>query len=326
MPTLKRIATAFAAIAALSGSADIPAQSFPAKPVRVISVFPTGISPDTAMRVVADKLSRTWNQPVVVEPKPGANGFIAIGAVKQAPADGHTLLLVSNANTSINPHLFPAAPYDPEKDFAPVSTVYRAPFFLAVSASGPYQTVPQLIAAARANPERVSYSTPYMGSPPHLGGASLAHLTETRMLAVHFKESAQLYSSIASGDVVFSMATLGSLTPLAKAGKLKLLAIAAPSRLPDEPGIPTLAEAGGPRDLRVESWVGVLAPRGTPPEVANRISDAIARALDDAAVTERFRAQGLVPTAATPAEMAQLIRDDGRKYGELIKRIGLKAE
>ena len=327
MHMLKIVSRFALAGAALAGAATgVLAQGYPAKPIRIISAFPTGISPDTAMRIAADKLTGQFKQGVIVEPRPGGNGFIAIGAAKQAPADGHTLLLISNAHAAINPNLFASVPYDMEADFVPVSTIYRAPFFLAVSANGPFQTLPQLIAAAKASPERITYSTPYVGSPPHLAGATLAHLTDTSMLAVHFKEGAQIYSSVANGDVHFTIATLGTLAPLARAGKLKILAIAAPARIPSEPGIPTVAEAGGPRDLHVESWLGLVAPRGTPSEIVRRLNESLVKALAEPDVAERFRGQGLVPTSAAPEEMARLIREDGKRTRDLIKRIGIKAE
>ena len=326
MRALRTVSNGILTCALVLAATGAPAQGYPSKPIRIVSVFPTGISPDTAMRIAADKLTGYFRQGVIVEPRPGGNGFIAIGAAKQAPGDGYTLLLLSNANAAINPNLFAAVPYDMEADFVPVSTIYRAPFFLAVSASGPYQTVPQLIAAAKANPDRITYSTPYIGSPPHLGGASLAHLIDARMVAVHYKDGPQIYSSIASGDISFSLGTLGSVAPLTKAGKLKVLAVAAPARFPGEPGIPTIGEAGGPKDLDVESWVGVVAPRGTPPEVARRISESLARALAEPDVVERYRGLGLIPTASTPEQMAQLIREDSRRYRELVKLTGIKAE
>jgi tripartite-type tricarboxylate transporter receptor subunit TctC len=317
---------AFIGAVLMSAAFAAAGQSFPSKPIRIVSVFPTGISPDTATRIVGDKISGYLGQTVVVEPRPGGNGFIAIGAVKKEPGDGHTLLLVSNAHATINPHLFKAVPYNIEADFVPLSTIYRAPFFVAVSASGPYQTLPALIAAAKANPDRITYSTPYTGSPPHLGGAYLAHLTGTQMQAVHYKEGAAMYTSIVNGDIAFSVASLGSVTPLVKAGRLKILAIAAPERSASEPSIPTSVEAGGPKEFVVESWIGLLAPKGTPPAIQRTLSEAIQRALNEPDVMERFKAQGLVPLPIPPAAMQALIRENSTHAAEIIKRTGLKAE
>jgi tripartite-type tricarboxylate transporter receptor subunit TctC len=153
------------------------AQAYPSRSVRIVSPYPPGISPDVATRVVAERLAKAWGQQVLVEPRPGANGFIAIAQAKKAAADGHEFLLVGNAHLAINPNLFRTVPYDTEQDFAPISLIYRAPFFIVASRLGPFKTVKDLVAAAKAHPDRLGYSTPYVGSPPHLGGALLAHLT-----------------------------------------------------------------------------------------------------------------------------------------------------
>ena len=301
-------------------------QAFPSKAVRIVSPYPSGITPDIAARAIADRLSKAWGHPVLVEPRPGANGFIAIGAAKKAAPDGHELLLAGQAHLSINPNIFSAIPYDSQKDFVPLSLIYRTPFFIAVSTAGPYRSVPDLIAAAKASQKNLTYSSPYIGSPPHLGAALFAHLTGTQMVHVAFKEGPQIYISVANGDVDWSLGSIGSTLPLTKAGKIKLLAIAAKSRLPTHPDIPTVAEAGGPAGYEVDTWVSLVAPGGTPPELARRISADIAAALVDGAVRERYRGIGVEPVSNTPAQLAALIREDGKVYGEIVKRTGVKAE
>ena len=294
--------------------------------MRIVSPYPAGISPDVAARVVAERLAKAWGQQVLIEPRPGANGFIAIAAAKKAAPDGHEFLLVGNAHLAINPNLFRTVPYDAEQDFAPISLIYRAPFFIVVSRLGPFRSVKDLVAAAKAHPGKLGYSTPYVGSPPHLGGALLAHLTGTKMLAVHFKDGAQLYTSVANGDVGFSVATVGSVSPLLKAGKLKLLVIAAASRLPGEPDIPTAKEVGLPAGYEVDSWVGFVALRGTPPDVVRRISQEVGRAIEQPEVRERYRNLGLEPAATTPEQLSGIIRADLKRYGDLVKKIGIQPE
>ena len=313
-----------ALLAAASSGAS--AQGFPSKPVRIVSPYPSGLTPDIAARAIADRLSKTWGQPVIVEPRPGANGFLAIGQSKKAAPDGHELLLAGQAHLAINPRLFASVPYDPEKDFVPLSLIYRTPFFVAVSTAGPYRSIPDLIAAAKASQKKLSYSSPYVGSPPHLGGALFAFLTGTQMLHVPFKDGAQIYISVANGDVDWALGSIGSTLPLTKAGKIKLLAVATKSRLPDYPDVPTVAEAGGPAGYEVDTWVSLVAPRGTPPELARRISSDIAAALADGAVRERYRGIGVDPVSNTPAQLAELVRTDLKVYGEIVKRTGVKAE
>jgi tripartite-type tricarboxylate transporter receptor subunit TctC len=301
-------------------------QEFPTKPVRIVSPFPSGLAPDIAARAIADRLARTWGHPVIVEPRPGANGFLAIGAVKRAAPDGHALLLAGQAHLAINPRLFASVPYDPEKDFVPLSLIYRTPFFIAVSAAGAYKTIPELIAAAKASQKKLSYCSPYIGSPPHLGGALFAYLTGTQMVHIPYKEAAQMYISVANGDVDFILGSVGSSLALVKAGKLKLLAIAAKSRDPEHPDIPTVAEAGGPGGYEVDTWVSLVAPRGTSPELARQISADIAAALADPEVKDRFKGIGVDPVWNTPAQLADLVKSDLRSYGEIVKRTGVTAD
>ena len=302
------------------------AQEFPNKPVRIISAFPSGRSPDFAARIVAERLTKLWSQPVIVEPRPGANGFLAIGAVKTAPADGYTLLLASNGHLSINPSLLRDIPYDAERDFVPVSLLYRAPFFVYVSATGPFRTIQDLVVAAKAAPQRITYSTPYIGSPPHLGGATLAHLSGTEMLAVHFKEGAQIYTLVASNEISFTMATKASGAALVRAGRLRMIAAATSNRIASESDIPTIREAGGPEGVDLNSWVGLVAPRGVPADVVRRIGADIARALADPELTERFRGLGVDPAPVASAEFAALIRVDIMRNREVIKRVGITPE
>ncbi len=319
-----------AALALITGcfSAPLLAQSpsFPSKVVRITSPFPTGLAIDVTIRLIAERLSRVWGQQVIVDARPGANGLIAIGAVKKAPADGHELLVVANSYLTINPHLIKSLPYDPENDFAPVSLFSRAPFFVVVSASGPYKTLADLIAAAKANPGRVTYSSPGVGSAPHIGGALLAYLSGTRMTAVHFKEGAPMFTSIVNGDVSFIVSTLGSAAPLVKAGKTRYIAAAAPARLELEPEVPSSKEAGGPADYEVSTWTGIVAPRGTPPEIVARISSNLASVLADPDMRTRFRDLGFQSVSTTPAEMSALIHAELGRYADLVKRIGINAE
>lgn len=326
-----RISTRFAAMlfAGLTWTlqaAPALGQGYPSKIVKIGSVFPVGLTPDVILRVIADKLARSWGQQVLVEPRPGANGFIAVGALKKAAPDGHELLLIPGSQLTLNPYILKSLPYDPVNDFEPVSMVYRTGFLVTVAAKGPYQSVQDLIAAARANPGRVTYSSPFVGSAPHLGGAMLANLTNTRMTAVHFKDASQMFTSIINGDVSFIVSTSGSAAALVKGGRMKFLAVAGPARLESDPQVPTIKEAGGPEELDIDSWGGILAPRGTQAEVLRRIAADIAKAMAEPDVRERYRGVGFEAKSSTPAEMGNLIRSELRRFGELVKRVGITPE
>ena len=302
------------------------AHVFPSKLVKVQVPFSSSAGPTVFMQVLADKLSKAWGERVIVEPKPGASGFLAIESVKHAAPDGHELLIVSNSHVAINPALYKKLPYDPQMDFVPVALIYRAPYFVTVSASGPYPTVPALIAAAKANPGKLTYGIAFVGSPPHLGGALFGFLTSTDMAPVAFKEQNQLYVALANGDLSWALSTIGSALPLMKAGKVKLIAVAAASRSPLAPEIPTIAQAGGPAGAEVEAWLAMLAPRGTPAGVVRRINADVVKQLGDADVLERMRVLGFQATPDSPEEVARLIREDTRKYGELVRKVGATAD
>ncbi len=307
--------------------AQAPAgETWPTRVVRITLPYSSGAGPAVFMRAMAEKLAQAWGQQVIVESRPGASGFIGIEAVKNAAPDGHELLIVSNAHLTINPALYRALPYDPQKDFVPLATLYRTPFFVTVRAEGPYASVPALIAAAKASPRGLTYGAPYVGSPGHLGAADLAFRVGAKMVLVPYKDQSQIYVSIANGELDWTLATLGSALPLRNAGRLKLLAIAARERSKSAPEVPTVAEAGGPADYVVDSWLALLAPRGLPQDRVRRINADVTHLLDDAAILERMRAFGFEPLASTPEQLAGLIRTDARTYGELVRRTGATAD
>jgi len=293
--------------------------------VKIEAPYSAGAAPAIFARVIADKLAKAWGQPVVVEPRPGGSGFVALEAVKKAPPDGHELVVVSNAHVAINPSLYKQLPYDAEKDFVPVAMLYRTPFFLVAATKGPYATVPGLIAAAKAQPESVSYGSSYVGSPSHLGSAEFEYRTGTKMIHVPYKDQSQMYVAIANGDVGWAFSTLGSALPLVKAGRLKLVAVAARQRVKALPDVPTLAEAGGP-DMVVDSWLAVMAPRGTPQAIVDKINADINRALAEPDVQENLNTFGFEASAGTPAQLGAFIVTESKRFAELVKRTGATAD
>ena len=318
-------AAALAAATACGAADPIPGAAFASRPVRITAPFSAGAAPATFTRLVADKLSKLWGQPVIVDARPGASGFIALEAVKNAPADGHELVVVSDAHVAINPALYKKLPYDPQKDFVPVAMFYHTPFYLAVATNGPYPTVPALISAAKARPEAVSYGSSYVGSPSHLGSAEFEFLTGTKMIHAPYKDQSQMYVGIANGDVGWAFTTLGSARPLLQTGRIKLIAVAAARRTPALPDVPTLVEAGGP-DMRVGAWLAIMAPRGTPPEVVRRINADVNRVLADPDVVAQMQNFGFEAAPESPDQLADEIRGDAKKYGELVRRTGATAE
>lgn len=321
-----KIARIFVAVWLAALSTAVAAQAFPARVVKITTPYSSGVGPDLFMRALAEVLEKQWKQPVVVEAKPGGNGFIAIDAVKKAAPDGHELLVLADSHLTINPNLFKNVPYDPEADLAPIVGLYRASFFIAVKSDGPYQTIPQLIAGARADPGKLSYGTPYVGSPSHLGSAVFEHETGTKMIHVPFKDTLQIFTSIANGNITWAVATAASTRGMVNAGKLKLIAVAAKNRLASHPDVPTVEEAGGPKDFVVEAWLALLAPRGTPQEVVRTIHADTQKAIATPEMQKRYAALGFDPLPISPEEVAAKIRADLKKNAEVIKRVGAKAD
>jgi tripartite-type tricarboxylate transporter receptor subunit TctC len=205
--------------------------------------------------LIGDELGKVWGQSVVTEPKPGGDGLVAIYSVKSKPRDGYELLFLGNGHLTINPSVKSDLSYDVEKDFAPVALVYSVPYFVAVSSQSPFHNLSDLIAAAKKETGKVSYGSPYVSSPSHLGGALLAHLTGTEMLHVPFKETTQWFTAVARGDVDWSLGTLATMKPMLDSDLLRLLAVAQEKRSSDRPNVPTVTEAGGP-----EGYVGRHGP------------------------------------------------------------------
>jgi len=304
----------------------VAAQPFPAKPVRIITPFPPGSGPDTVLRVVGEKLTKTWGQQVIVENRPGANGFIAMEAAKKAPADGYTLVQMDDAHMSLQPHLYKNIPYALAKDFEPVSTLFRTYFFVVVPANTSWKNMTDLVAAAKAKPGDLTYGSWFIGSPGHLGAAMLEAATGTQMVHVPFKEMSQLFSAVANNDVAWSFGSAASAGPLYRASKVKFMAVAAPKRVAGFETIPTVAEAGGPANFEVKAWVALFAPKGTPAPVIAKINQDLAKALAEPDVREKFATMGFEPFVSAPNDMPKMVEDDTRRYGDIVKRAKISIE
>jgi tripartite-type tricarboxylate transporter receptor subunit TctC len=302
------------------------AQDFPSKVVTVTSPYSAGSGPDLVARIIAEKLSQDWGRQVIVDPRPGANGFVAMERVKNSTPDGHDFALVGNAHMTINPALFKKLPYDAKADYAPIAMLYSTPFFIVAAANGPYKSLTDLISAAKANPGKLSYGSPYVGSPSHLGGALLESVTYTKMIHAPFKDTLQIFTSVANGDVSWALGTLGSMKALVQSGKIKLLAVAAKKRIPSNPDVPTVEEITGLKDYEVNAWVALVAPIKTPTAVIRKINSDVNKTLELNDVKERFATFGFIAAPDTSEALAQIVDKDMKKFSELVKRTGASAD
>ena len=319
-------------IASLLGSAawlNAPAfaqADYPTRQVTLVTAFAPGSGPDATLRLVAEKLGKLWNQQVRVDNKPGGGGFIAMNAVKGAPADGYTLLQLDSDHLAAVPHLYKQKGADAVKSFEPVASIFRTTFLVAVATDSKFKTIGDIVAAAKAAPGRVSYGSWGVGSPGHLGAALLELQTGTEMQHVPYKEVSQLFTSVGSGDVAWSLGTLPSSSGVYKAGKLRYIAVASNKRLPQVPEVPTAAEAGGPKDFDVNAFVVLVAPKGLAPAVRAKVNADVAKVLTDPEIKSRFDTFAFEPISWSPEEIARNAEAKSKVYEELVKKANISLE
>ena len=308
------ITLAFGALA----SAPAFAQSFPSRPVNLVVPFPPGGGTDTGARILAEQLSKRWGQPVVVENKGGAAGQIGADLVAKAKPDGYTLLLGNIGTQAINPSLYAKLPYDADKAFAPVSLVAELPLAMMVNPALPAKTASEFIALAKSKPGQLSYSSSGAGSAPHLAAEIFKDQTGTFVLHVPYRGGGPAIADLLAGHVQLSFMTVLEASGHIKGGKLRALAVTGDKRVQALPDVPTLAESVVP-GFNAISWIGLLAPAGTPPDVVDKIAADVRAVLADDAVKARITALGGVPRATTPQEFGKLIADDKARYAQIIR-------
>jgi tripartite-type tricarboxylate transporter receptor subunit TctC len=275
---------------------------------------------------VADKLGKLWNQRVQVENRPGGGGFIAMDAVRRAAPDGYTLLQLDSDHLAAVPHLYKQRGADAVKAFEPVASIFRTTFLVAVAADSKFKTMSDIVAAAKAEPGKVTFGSWGVGSPGHLGAELLELQTGTKMQHVPYKEVSQLFTSVGAGDVQWSLGTLPSSSGAYKAGKLRYIAVASGKRLPQVPEVPTAREAGGPADFDVNAFVVLVAPKGIAPAVRDKINADMAKVLTDAEIKSRFDTFAFEPISWSPAEITTGAEAKSKVYEQLVKRANISLE
>ena len=323
---MKKTFSALAAAAACALACAAAAQNYPAKPVKIVVGFAAGGPTDVIARIVAQDLTSSLGQSFVVENRPGANAIIATEAVAHSPPDGYTLLF-SSLSLLVNAILPETkARYDPFKDFAPVCNAAVLPMVIVTSPATPANSMPELVALARAKPGEVSYGTSGIGGSSHLAGAMLENATGTKMINVPFKGNAPALAEVMAGRVTFMFYPIVGIADQVAAKKIKVLALGTPQHHPDFPGVRTMAESGLPGFEETAPWVGMLAPAGTPAAIVNRLGEEMRKSLAKPETKERFRALGAVTVADTPAEFAAFLKKDYERWARVIKASGVKAE
>jgi tripartite-type tricarboxylate transporter receptor subunit TctC len=301
------------------------AQSYPAKPVRLVVPFPPGGPADSVARILAQKLSDVLGQPVVVDNRAGATGTIGAGIVAKAPPDGYTLLLGTSNELAMSPGLFDQLPYDPTRDFTPLSNVINFPNILVVNPHLPARSVTELVALARAKPGQLSFATSGIGSTNHLTGVVFQAIEKVKINYVPYKGGGPAVTDLMGGHVDAMFATMPSVVSFVKSGKLKALMITDGKRWSALPDVASAKEAGV-GNLIVITWNGVLAPAALPTAIVARLNTDIGTVANSADMKERMRAQAAEIATTTTDEFAATIRSDFVKWSKLIKQAGIRAE
>ncbi|MBK8064467.1 MAG: tripartite tricarboxylate transporter substrate binding protein [Betaproteobacteria bacterium] len=319
--------TASAALLALAAGSAI-AQAYPNKPLRWLIPFSAGGPTDVLARAIAPKLGEALGQAVVVENRVGAGGSLAMDAVAKAAPDGYTIGMGHTGTQAINPHIYAKLPYDPLRDFAPITPVVSYVNVLVVNPNVPARSVAELVAYAKANPDKVSFASGGKGATNHLSGELLKALTGAPMLHVPYKGSAPALVDVIAGNATGMFDILVTSLPQIRAGKVRALAVTSSKRSSHAPDIPTMVEAGvtGYGEAGSDLWFGVFAPAGTPRAIVDRLNAELVKALRTPEVSERIRQQAYDTWTLTPDEFAAFLRTDHAKWGQVVKLSGYKAD
>jgi tripartite-type tricarboxylate transporter receptor subunit TctC len=303
----------------LVSSASSYALDYPTRPIRIlIPVAPAGIA-DIAARIVGAKLAEQWGQQVVVENRPSANGIIGMEAAARAARDGYTLVICTVGDVAVSPALFKTMPYDIERDFAPITTVSDAPMVLATNGASAYQSVADVIAAARAKPGTLDVGTPGNVTLNQLVMESMALATGTKFVPVPYKGGAPAAQAVAAGDIPLGILASSSVAPFLSSGRIRVLAITTGHRSPLNPEWPTMQEEGVP-GINSSNWTALLAPAGTPQPILDKINAAVVQILNTQDVKDRFAAGGVTTIPSTGAELAARINREAVDYSVVIQK------
>ena len=306
------------------------AQPYPNKPIKVIAAISAGGPGDALFRIVGEKLTERWGQPVLVDNRPGANTIVGMEAGVKAPADGYTWMLTSDASVAGNPSLYSKLPYDPVKDFEPISLLGGATQFLVIPASVPANSLRELIALAKAKPGSLSYASSGVGSSQHINFETFKRVAGVDILHVPYKGVSAALTDLVGGQVSMYIFPDSFLLPYIKAGKLRALAVVGPDPMSHSsllPTVPTFAEAGMPDYEPLSSWAVLLAPAGTPKDIITKIHGEIFRIMKNPEVQTRIAGLGLEPLVSnSPQEFKEFIRTETLKWSKAIKESGAKLD
>jgi tripartite-type tricarboxylate transporter receptor subunit TctC len=298
--------------------------AYPDRIIKIVVPFAPGGGTDVVARTLANEMAKDLGVTVIIENKPGAGTIIGTQAVASSEGDGYTLLMGTFAN-AVNPSLYPKLPYDPHKDFAPVALVARSFNIVVVNPASPIKSIAGLIAAAKAEPEKLSYGTYGTGTSAHLAGELFKHMAGVNLTTVPYKGAAPAITDLIGGQIQVMFTTVASCAPLVAAGQLRALAVTSAERSPAFPGLPTVSEAGVP-GYDAQAWYGLLAPARTPPEIVERLNKSAAVAVQSEAFKKLAANEGLILVASPPDELERYFHSEEERWRKVIQDAGIKPD
>jgi tripartite-type tricarboxylate transporter receptor subunit TctC len=297
---------------------------YPTKPVHIVVPYPPGGAVDAFARVLSQQLADVWGQQVVVDNRPGASTMIGAEQVAKSPPDGYTLLLTAELTFVTVPHLYEKIPYDPLKDFAPITALVSATQALVANPSLPAKTVEDIVALAKAKPGELTYGSFGIGSTGHLNMEVLQAMTGARFNHIPYSGAGPALNDVIGGHISFMFAALSIVKGNVQAGKLRMIGVGSNHRNSEFPDVPTISESGAP-GFEAKSWFGLVAPAGTPADIINKINKDVTKVISDRAFAEKYlAAQGLEPIVGTPEQFAAFIRAEMVKWGKVVKEANIK--
>ena len=322
----RREVAAGLALFASAGSAR--AQTWPDRPVRILVGYPAGGGVDIVARLLGEPMKAAFNQTVLVENRPGASAMIAASAVAKAPPDGLTLLMAASGEVAINQHLHKdKMTYDPLRELAAVALIGIVPCVVVVAAATPVKNSAELIAYARANRGRLSFSSSGIGNPQQLAGELMNHMAGTNVLHVPYRGSAPAVTDVATGAVTMSFSSLAAALPLMQDGRIRAVAVTSRERMPQLPDVPTLGEAGAElKDYELLNWFGMFAPAGTPEPIVKRLNEVVNDGLRDKKIAETLQTQGIVPRPVSAPEYRAFVMAEAEKFGKVVREANIRLE
>ncbi|MGZ5038564.1 MAG: Bug family tripartite tricarboxylate transporter substrate binding protein [Usitatibacter sp.] len=314
-----------AILAAGSCAGSIAQDAYPAKPIKIIVPFPPGGGTDVLSRAIAQSITNNTKWVFVVDNRPGAGGNIGLDAAAKSPPDGHTIAMGQTANLAVNPALYPSLPFDPLKDFEPIVAVSSQPLILVVGKDSPYKTLKDLVDAAKAKPGQLNMGSPGSGTIGHIGGELFQRRAGVKFAHIPYKGAAPAVTDLMGGSVDLYFGNSQSVDGLVKGGRIRAIAVTSPKRLKNMPDVPTIAESGYP-GFEAATWSGLVAPKGTPKAIVDRLNAEANKALRSPDMIAKLDLDGSEPLGGSPQRFAEFLKAEHAKWGAVIKEAGIKLE